>query len=202
MTSDSTRPTVPPFQAEAELELLQFILQADQTYPWNPYEAEAEAYFANLEQEVLAAGWTEDEIATQGQALSAQFDQLWATVAPAQDPTRSLVDELFQQFAAQVPHEFLDGIVQRARQVLSTNLSLSDKLVSCVKELLPAWGEDDLLVLARPYAYAMRSAELESTLTSVPSVAWSDLSSIEQARLSLAIARYAISQLPSDTTQA
>jgi hypothetical protein len=198
MASDPTRPSFLPFQAQAELELLQFILQPDQTYPWNPYEADA--YFADLEQEVLAAGWTEDDIAIQGQALAVQFDQLWATVASAtQDPARSLVDELFQRFAAQIPHTFLEGIVQRAQQVLSTNLSLSDKLVSCVKELLPVWSEEDLMVLARPYAYAMRSAELESTFTSVPSVDWSELSSIEQARLSLAIARYAMSQLPSDS---
>jgi hypothetical protein len=199
MASDPTRPSFLPFQAQAELELLQLILQPDQTYPWNPYEADT--YFADLEQDGLAVGWTEDDFAVQGQALAAQFDQLWEAVAPATpDPVRSVVDELFQRFAAQVPHDFLEGIVQRAQQVLSTNLSLSDKLVSCVQGLLPAWGEEDLMVLARPYAYAMRSAELDSTFTSVPSVAWSELSNVEQARLSLAIARYAIAQLPSDTS--
>lgn len=202
MTSDPTRPAFLPFQAQAELELLQLILHSDKAYPWNPAELEAESYFADLEQEVAAAGWTEEEIAVQGQILSTQFEQMWSTLPVAQDATRKVTEDLLQRFAAQIPQNLLEDIVQRARQVLSTNLSLADKLVSCVQELVPNWGEDDLLVLARPFAYAMRGAEteaLESTLNAVQNSAWADLSSLEQARISLAIARYAISQLPSDS---
>jgi hypothetical protein len=68
-----------------------------------------------------------------------------------------------------------------------------------VQDCLPSWGEEDLQVLARPFAYAMRGSEtemLEVALRSVRCAEWADLSSIEQARLSLALARYALDQMP------
>jgi hypothetical protein len=202
MASDQTRPHFSSFHAQAERELLQLILHSDTPYPWNPAESEAEAYFAELEQEV-AAGWSSAEIAAQGQALGSQLEQLWATVLPTaavrESTAQALSTELFTQFSAQVPKPFLDKIVARASQIITANLSVADQLVQCVQELLPEWGEDDLQVLARPFAYAMRGAEtemLEAALRSVRCAAWTELSGIEQARLSLAIARYAIAQLP------
>jgi len=201
MTSDSTRPLSFPLQAQAELELFQFISSMDeQAYPWNPADPEAETYFAQLEQEIGSAGWMAEEIAIQGQTLATHFEQLWATVLPGgTDASPSLLDDLIQRFSAQVPHHFLEGIVQGAQQALAANRSLADQLVMCVQELLPNWGEDDLQVLARPLAYAMRGSEsLESVLTSVQHETWTDLSSVDQAKLTLAIARYAISQLSTE----
>ncbi|NJL39337.1 MAG: hypothetical protein HC840_15235 [Leptolyngbyaceae cyanobacterium RM2_2_4] len=202
MASDQVRPHFSSFHAQAERELLQLILQSEASYPWNPADPGAEAYFAELEQEV-AASWSSAELAAQGQALSSQLEQLWATVLPTatiqETAAQSLSADLFGQFAAQVPKSLLDKIVGRANQIIATNLSLADQLVQCVQELLPEWGEDDLQVLARPFAYAMRGAEtemLEAALRSVRCAAWTELSGIEQARLSLAIARYAIAQLP------
>lgn len=201
MTSDSTRPSFSPFQAQAELELLQSILHDDTPYPWNPAELGAEAYFADLEQEVIAAGWM-DDIAVQGQALAIHMEQVWATIAPVeQNATLVLITQLFERCAAQVPQQFLEGIVQQAQRAVALNASLADKLVISVQEFLPQWGEEDLQVLARPFAYAMRGVEaetLETALKSVRCATWDDLSSIEQARLSLAIARYALAQLSVD----
>ena len=206
MTHDSIRPLIAPFQAQAELELLQLILQDSAScYPCNPAEPEAEAYFAALEQEVVKAGWVEEDFVAPIQALAAQFDQLWQTVngATADDTdtvTQRLFNtEFFQRFATQVPQQVLDAIVQRAKQVLSSNLTLADQLVHAVQDCLPSWEEEDLQVLARPFAYAMRGSEtemLEVALRSVRCAEWTELSGIEQARLSLAIARYAIDQLP------
>lgn len=202
MANDQARPHFSSFHVQAERELLQLILQSEASYPWNPAEPGAEAYFVELEQQVEAS-WSDIELAAQGQALSTKLGQLWATVLPAataQNTTaQSLSADLFGQFSAQVPKALLDKIIGRANQIITTNLSLADQLVQCVQELLPEWGEDDLQVLARPFAYAMRGAEtemLEAALRSVRCAAWTELSGIEQARLSLAIARYAIAQLP------
>jgi hypothetical protein len=206
MANDQARPHFSSFHAQAERELLQLILQSEASYPWNPAEPSAEAYFAELEQEVEAS-WSAVELAAQGQALSNKLEQLWTTVLPTkiqETAAESLSTDLFGQFSAQVPKALLDKIIGRANQIIATNLSLADQLVQCVQELLPDWGEDDLQVLARPFAYAMRGAEtemLEAALRSVRCAAWTELSGIEQARLSLAIARYAIAQLPSPSIQ-
>ena len=111
---------------------------------------------------------------------------------------------MLQQFSTQVPQQLLDSILHRAQQVITTNLSLADQMVQCVQDCLPNWAEDDLYVLARPFAYAMRGADtemLEAALRSVRCAAWTELSGIEQARLSLAIARYALSQMPANSVE-
>jgi SpoVK/Ycf46/Vps4 family AAA+-type ATPase len=200
MTQDPQRPSISAFQSQAEMELLRQILQEKESYLWNPASLNAASYFADLEQEVLNAGWTNEELTEQGQIFASHLEQVWATV-PA---TSSLAADLFQRLSAQVPQGLLDNIVQKAQQVISANLTLADQLVQCVQDSLPSWDSDDLQVLARPFAYAMRGAEsesLESVLKSVRNAEWDDLSSIEQARLSLAVARYAIAQQSSSTLE-
>jgi len=204
MASESTRPCFSPFQAQAELELLQLILNdSDTPYPWNPTDPNSSAYFEQLEQEVVAAGGLTDELVPYTQSISSQIDQLWTTLAapvPAPSVARLFNPDLFQQFANRMPQNLLETIVHRAQQAVAAHGILADQLVMCVQEILPEWGEDDLHVLARPFAYAMRSGAetelLDGALQSVRCEEWSELSSIEQARLSLAIARYAIAQLP------
>lgn len=203
MTNHPNHSLVPPFQAQAELELLQFILEEPVVYPFNPIEPEAEAYFAALEQEMLAMGWSVEELDQQGQQLSQRFDQLWATVAsPAPVVSvETLSKFLHQRFAARAPKQLLTHIAQQAQQVAAQNLTLAEQLVQCVQACLPTWGEDDLQVFARPLAFAMRAPEpstVESTIDEIRSVDWEKLSEVEQARLSLAIARYALAQLSSD----
>jgi hypothetical protein len=191
MTNDPNHPPVSPLQSQMEQELLQLMLQSPVQYPWNPSEPGTAAYFAELEQEVVDAGWSTEDLAEQGQILAAQFEQIWSTVVPV-----SASSDLFQRLSAQVPQQFLDGILQQARRVVTANLSLADQLIQCVQSSLPNWQEEDLQVLARPFAYAMRDegGQLEATLRSVRCAAWEDLSSVEQARLGLALARYAIDQ--------
>lgn len=209
MTYNSSRPSMFPFQAQAELELLQLMLQDDSdqlsAYPWNPAAPEAEAYFDALEQEVVKAGWTADELLEQGQVLSGYLNQLWTDAAPVETTSQvQTYANLLREFATQVPQQLLDTIAQRAQQVVATNLSLADQMVQCVQTCLPNWAEEDLQVLARPFAYAMRGADteaLESALRSVRCAAWTELSGIEQARLSLAIARYAIAQMPAEPAE-
>ena len=65
---------------------------------------------------------------------------------------------------------------------------------------MPGWDLEDLEVMARPLAYSMRgdkNDELENILATIEPVDWYNLSEVEQARLSLAIALYAISLVSS-----
>jgi hypothetical protein len=96
----------------------------------------------------------------------------------------------------------LEAIASKAQQIFSTNLSLADQLVLCVKPLLPNWADEDLLVLARPLAYAMRGAS-DSNGESIPGVPrpveWTELTQMEQVRMSLAVAHSALVQLNNST---
>lgn len=177
----------PNCQARAELDLLQAIFQTDRPYPWNPTQLESEEYFADLDLELLLTDClSEAEAAQNTQKLFAQIDRLWVVTA--------LQKSLCEKFV-RVPQELIVNIAHSVQTVTAQYQSLADRMVQCALAVLPQWPEEDLQVLARPLAYAMREVEsdpLDSTLTADKS--WNDLSEIEQARASLAIARYAISQ--------
>ncbi|MGE5658991.1 MAG: hypothetical protein ACM37W_20540 [Actinomycetota bacterium] len=174
-------------QTQAELELLEAIVQADIPYAWNPAQPESEAYLTTLEQEFSVSDCLSDtEAAKKSQLLFAQLDELWSTTA--------LKKSLLEKFS-RVPEELLTCIVQRVKNLTVQSQSLAEQMVQCVLEVLPQWGEEDLQVLARPLAYAMRDAESETMELAVTAGKyWAELSEIEKARASLAIARYAISQ--------
>lgn len=197
MANDSVRPVSIPSQAVAELELIELLLdQSAPTYPWNPADPHAWSFCETLEQEI-ADTWSSEEFQPYVNSLAGQFDQLWETASPAVDLSAIFPVEVFQRFSAQVPTHLLDGIVRRARKVLAENLAIADQLVLCVQDLLPTWADEDLYVMARPFAAAMRSSDsdlLNGTLQSVQGESWEALSEIEQARLSLAIARYVLNQ--------
>lgn len=197
-------------QADAECDLLHVLLDENQRgvfdtnhdaiYPWNPAAPEAEAFFAELENECETVGWTTAAFASAAEALSQTMDTLWATVA-ASAPSIPLPEAALQEF--QIPQSLLNTIIQRAQQVIESNLSLADQLVQCVRDVLPSLADEDLQVLARPYAFAMRGSAtetLEVALRTMRCAAWTELSGIEQARLSLAIARYAIAQAPGSSS--
>lgn len=179
-------------------ELLEALLQPEgDFYPWNPAEPEAEIYFAEVERGFILCEWQDDaEIESATDALFKQLHQCWAT--PLSSAIDTLKQSLSNRFASLVPQDLLEAIVNTAQQVVSSNLSLADQLVYCVKPLLPNWAEDDLLVLARPLAYAMRGTS-ETTGDSIPggvrSTEWTELSQMEQVRVSLAVAHSALVQL-------
>ena len=159
------------------------------SYPWNPSEPSAESFLSELEQEFSLDNWDDSEIAQRSQSFFGQLDALWSAT--------DLKTTLGQKFAA-VPQSLLATIARQAQKVVETSNSLADQLIECVQDVLPSWAEDDLQVLARPLAYAMRGDAadvVDATVNSVGAIAWSDLSETEQARMSLAIARYAIDQL-------
>ncbi len=159
------------------------------SYPWNPADPSAESFLSELEREFSLDAWDDNEIASRSQAFFNQLDGLWATT--------DLKTTLTQKFAS-VPQTLLVAIARHAQKVVETSTSLADQLVQCVREVLPTWADDDLHVLARPLAYAMRgdgADVVDAAVNSIRQIEWSDLSETEQARLSLAIARYAIDHL-------
>lgn len=186
-------------QAHIELALLQRLWGDDRAYPWNPEAPEAQIYFEELEAELDQLSnepvWSNEEAAQRWQAISATLDSIWAE--PAEPVTLSLQEMLCQQFANRMPRTLLQAIAHQAQQVVATGQPLAEQLVQCVQDILPNWENDDLQVMARPLAYAMRGEAdmLEVALRSIRFAAWTELSGVEKARLSLAIARYAIAQL-------
>ena len=188
--------------SEMQAELLQSVL-TEQSYPWSPAQT-ADGYEEDLE----AAGQTleisEEEAAAGWQGLSTQLDQIWA--GSTANSTVSVLALLKQKFAARIPESVLATIGDRATQTQQTTYGLADGakpmvalMIDCVKGTVSAIGEADLQVIARPMAFAMRSSGaeelVEATAASVRTADWESLSALEQAKLSLAAARYAIAQL-------
>ncbi|MBW4522588.1 MAG: hypothetical protein KME16_23325 [Scytolyngbya sp. HA4215-MV1] len=153
------------------------------SYPWNPADPEAEVFFNELEQQFsLEDLWQPEELAQRSQAFFSRIDELWNEV--------SLERTLAQQFSAYIPQDILAKIAQKAQQVVSSSVSLRDQLVQCAQEICLNLAIEDLQTLARPYAFEMRSIERDEVKGH-----WQDLSEFQQARMALAIARYAIHEL-------
>ncbi|NEO33360.1 MAG: hypothetical protein F6K36_23630 [Symploca sp. SIO3C6] len=184
-----------------QVELLDLLLQPEEDfYPWNPAELETEAYFTQLEKEFLLE-YPQDTQAIKGraQAFFRQLHQCWESAESS--VVDSLEASLLKQFGLSLPQTWLEEIANKARQVFSSNLSLAEQLVLCVQPLLPNWTEEDLSIFARPLALPMRSkSELgsEGDDGAVESLEWTELSQIEQVRLSLKVAHSAIVQLQSE----
>lgn len=171
--------------AKTQAEMLEMLLDIEvDVYPWEPDQAVA--YFDDID-EFHWEEWSEDELEMRSHKLFSQLDNCFC--APK--------SSLNQKFANLVPQGWLEIIAEKAQEVAAANISLADRLVECVAELLPHWGTEDLLVLARPLAYSMRdeAVSIESLMPRVQETPWVELSEIEKARLSLAIARYVMDDL-------
>ncbi len=199
--------------SQMQLELLETLLEPeDATYPWNPFDHEAEAYFNELEQKLAGSDFTDEELLTQSQAFYHHLDSLWSEVGtgthhkcnPNQSAVESLQTALNSAFANNVPPDWLNAIAQKAAEIFASPQTMSDQLVQCVQSVLPAWDVDDLFVLTRPFAYAMRSSDSPDVIAMVNKIEnrdWLTLSEVEQAKISVAIAYYAFRQLNADDSE-
>lgn len=171
-----------------EMELLAALLEAENTYPWNLDADTCEAYIAQHETEM----WSESELSGRATTFYAQLDQIWSHVTRfEQTPVWK------QQFADFFPPMWIDAIARQAKSILPQK-SLADRLVACVQELLPNWTQEDLFVLARPFAYTMRGTQTQSVeviLNNIDDRDWASLSEIEQARATFALAAFALHQV-------
>jgi hypothetical protein len=154
--------------------------QSKIAYPWNPAAAESAAYLQQLEAAELLNCFEPSELDQQAHNFFTGLDQIWE---------KSLQTTLARKFPT-VPQAILAQIATQAAQVAKSGNSLLDQLADCVQATLPQWNLEDLQVLARPMAYAMRGEE-----TPVSQKDWADLSETERAKLTIAIARYALNQL-------
>ncbi|NER39491.1 MAG: hypothetical protein F6J93_37065 [Oscillatoria sp. SIO1A7] len=191
-----------------EQELLESLLLLDATYPWNPEDREFQNYLEAAEKEMA---W--DELLDEISISNAFTEQLWdrsnapetsntTLNATSNSPSKqkhlvSIQESLASKFAALVPISWLEDIAIRAARVAAqiTNISAATQLVQCTRGLFPDWAEEDLQVLARPFAYAMRGSAVESTLATTKHRDWTTLSEIERVKLSLAIASFVLAQL-------
>jgi hypothetical protein len=157
------------------------------THPWDPTDPAAAPFFNHLDETLDWSDWEKSEIERKSQAFYQHLDQLWA-VSPLQTA-------LAKKFVT-VPQNLLSAIARQAQQLANTSHALADQLLYCVSDVLPQWAPEDLQVLARPLAYAMRGDEASDTaLDQAQTQDWNHLSEIEQARLSLVIARYALGKV-------
>jgi hypothetical protein len=192
--------------SQVELDFLAALLEPeDASYPWNPADQESEAYFCALEQQFMSDElWEEEQLTMRSQGFFQQLDALWLE-DPIHSPQKTNISQILfanlqGAFAAAVPQEWLNTIAQKATEIFTSQQSIGEQLVECVQGVLPTWGIEDLLVLARPYAYAMRSGEPQnpgSVMTRLEDKDWTSLSDVEQAKVSLAISYYALTQLNS-----
>lgn len=214
--------------SSADLELLATLLEPeDETYPWNIYDQSADAYFENLEQQIEEQCNWEDisSIGLESRSISfyETLDSLWGQLSNeaqqeyiSYEKTVNYLQEVLKTILTiSVPGNLINNIAKKVTEVFSlqkiTNekfnygkshyeKSTSEKLVECVQSLLPNLDTDDLLVLARPFAYSMRSQESSILITMINNLEndhrdWVSLSEIEQAKLSLALTDYAVQHL-------
>ncbi|QKQ75040.1 hypothetical protein [Nostoc sp. TCL240-02] len=193
--------------SQVDLDLLEALLEPDDaTYPWNPADEESEAYFQELEQQFEMQDLVEEELTTRSQDFYSNLDTLWSNISLTSsyndDPQQALVvnlqETLRRTFAACVPQTLLNTIAQKAAEIFAAQQSIGEQLVECVQTVLPTWGTEDLLVLARPFAYAMRSSESKNAASAISNLnnsEWTALSEVEKAKVTLAIASYAFTQL-------
>jgi hypothetical protein len=195
----------PALPAITERDFLAALLEAeDETYPWNPADEASEAYFQELEQQFILDDSLETEIAARSQTFYTNLDHLWAELAPHQSLLANIQETLTTTFASGVPQSWLNAIAQKATEIFTTQASIGEKLVECVQAVLPTWEVEDILVLARPYAYAMRSNETKnvtSVIQNLENCDWEALSEIEQAKVSLAISLCALQQLKNSQSE-
>lgn len=193
--------------SQVDLELLETLLEPeDATYPWNPGDEESEAYFQELEQQLGMQDLLDEELTTRSQDFYSHLDTLWSgiTSTPEYNDNQqhsvvlNLQEALRTTFSACVPQALLNTLATKATEIFAVRQLISEQLVQCVQTVLPTWETEDLLVLARPFAYAMRSSESQnaaSALSNLNNREWTALSEVEQAKITLAIASYAFIEL-------
>lgn len=182
-----------PALSKTQAELLQNILDTEPSAPWLIGQT-TDAYEAQLTVAGDALEFSDEEAAAGWQGLSATLSQIWGGAAGES----SVLAQLQEKFANRLPSDLLAMIGEKAQQVVKSGQPMVDQLIACVQDGFENMATADLQVMARPMAFAMRGSSadefVEATMNSVRDDEWSALSPIEQARLSLAAARYAISQ--------
>ena len=194
--SSEHQPALNP-QSQAEAELIDCLLTAQTIeYPWEHTAPEVAEYYAETDSYFSLDEWSDQEIAETSQSFFAQIQSCWAD-SPAPESVLDPLVTLTDKFGDRVPQAWLAAIATQVSALTTQKLEPIDRLIESVRGLLSNWAADDLLVMARPYAYAMRcDPGVNEPTRIVRDLEWDKLSEVEQAKLTMLIAQYAI-----DTTQ-
>jgi hypothetical protein len=179
----------------SEAELMDCLLASSKAeYPWNPADPETADYYTESDLHFSLDDWSDAEISQKSQSFFTTIQSCWDRQA---DNVRSnALETLTAKFGARVPQQWLERIAANASALASSNLEPVEQLVSAVRDLLSNWATDDLLVMARPYAYAMRcNPGVDNPDNIVRPLEWEQLSELERAKLTILIAQYAIDGL-------
>ena len=185
-----------------ELDLLAALLQPeDETYPWDLADQESESYFDQLEALFEYDDLLAEDLTRRSQDFYHQLDKIWDQVYYSktdrdEQPSKCIKAALNNAFSRSVPSGWLNAIAEKASEIMNNvEQTTSEKLVECVQTLLPNLLIEDLFVLARRFEPSMRSNDQDKLgiiIGNIESRDWSDLSEIERAKVSLAIADYAL----------
>ncbi len=180
--------------SEAEADLMNCLLASSTIdYPWNPADPEAAEYYAASDSSFNLDDWSEAEISDRSQAFFSQVRDCWANSPSPEAAAISPVAALTAKFGSRVPQQWLAKIAANVNTLAISNLEPVEQLVQSVRELLSDWATDDLLVIARPYAYAMRcNPGVDNPDNIVRPVEWTELTELERAKLTILIAQYAL----------
>jgi hypothetical protein len=179
--------------SEVPAQLIECLLASSTVdYPWNPAELATADYYLETDRHFSLDDWSDTEIKQRSQAFFAQIQSCWEN-APTPELVTSPLAALIEKFGARVPQQWLAQIAENVGRLAASNLEPIDRLVQSAQDLLPNWAVEDLLVIARPYAYAMRGdTGVDNIDNIVRPLAWTELSALEQAKLTIAIAQSAI----------
>ncbi len=179
--------------ADFEAELLETLLAVNpDNYPWNPTDPATVEYYVNSDSEFMFDDWSDEEIGERSQSFFTQIQSCWADV-PTPSVDNSPLTALTAKFGSRVPQQWLEAIAIKVTSTITFNLEPAEQLVQSVQDLLSNWAMEDLLVMARPYAYAMRcDPGVNDPDRIVRSLNWLELTEVERAKLTILIAQYAI----------
>lgn len=189
-------------KTQIDLELLEALLETeDTTYPWDPTADESEEYFLQLEEHFAMQDVLEEELSSRSRAFYNNLDNLWSHYkdTTSLNLVAQVQEKLQAMFAQKVPQDFLKSIAQKAVEIFDTQQTLGEQMIDCVQSLLPDWNESELLILARRFEVVKSSTE-KAPINTVDNE-WTELSEIEKAKVSLAVASYALSQVNSFQSQ-
>jgi hypothetical protein len=165
----------------------------EQVYPWNPAEPEAEEYYQAREAAFDMDSWSAAELEQSSNSFFAKLETCWP-----QQP-QDLVAALCQKFASRIPQHWLERVAAEATTAASQKIAAANQLMACVRELIPALEEDVLFLVARPYANAMRCDPAAEDINNLARpIDWTELSQMEQAKLTMLVSKYALEQLNKD----
>jgi hypothetical protein len=179
--------------SQAQAQLIDCLLTSSTiNYPWNPAEPETADYYIESDRHFSLDEWSDLEIGQRSQSFFAQIQSCWEN-RPTAELVASTLAVLIERFGTRVPQQWLAQIAANVSSLGSSHLEPVEQLVHSVQSLLSNWATEDLLVIARPYAYAMRcDSGVDNPDNIVRSLDWTELSEVERAKLTMLIAQSAI----------